>query len=321
MLSRITVKSRRQGFGLVRCRLHTRVLEILIEHLLIPLHRRLHIRGCRLSLFRQISIKSTLITDRNSYVDILRIRFRVVTMLRRVDSLVSRIRVLMSLLLRLWGECNSVLIIFVWTQGCLLLLSHPITSCSKCIRHMAWWVWHALAMHVWWSSLDVWSTDVDLSIVEWGITWVLFSRFYERWLSILTSQSVRMFRKLAWHAACIGNISSVHIAVVHLFLVCVWLNRDICVVATIQILLLNVVRVVSSRRFGWLSWSSLSCLSSLMVWDLDQGSRGFWCIKKAPWIALTTVWVSLCNSVIRSLDTPSLLNLTITSWVSLMINW
>ena len=133
MLRWITVKFRRQGFGLVRCRLYTRVLIILIEHLLVPLHRRLHERACRFGLFGQISIESSLITDGSSYVDILRVRFRVVAMLRRVDRLVSGIRVLVSLLLRLRGESNSVLIEFVRAQGCLLLLSHPITSCSRSI--------------------------------------------------------------------------------------------------------------------------------------------------------------------------------------------
>ena len=54
-------------------------------------------------------------------------------MIRRVDRLVSGIRVLLSLLLRLRGEGNSVLIEFVRAQGCLLLLSHPITSCSRSI--------------------------------------------------------------------------------------------------------------------------------------------------------------------------------------------
>ena len=101
MLGRITVKFWRQGFGLVRCRLHTRILIILIEHLLIPFHGRLHEGGCRVGLFWQISIKSSLIFDSGSYVDILRVRVRVVSMLRRVNRLVSRIRVLMSLLLRL----------------------------------------------------------------------------------------------------------------------------------------------------------------------------------------------------------------------------
>ena len=101
--------------------------------MLIPLHRRLHERACRLGLFRHISIESSLITDGSSYVDILRVRFRVIAMLRRVDRLVSGIRILMSLLLRLRGEGNSVLMEFVRAQGGLLLLSHPITSCSRSI--------------------------------------------------------------------------------------------------------------------------------------------------------------------------------------------
>lgn len=133
MLGRITVKFWRQGFGLVRCWLHTRVLIILIEHLLITLHRRLHERTCRLSLFGQISIISSLIIDGSSYVDVLRVRFGVVAMFRRVNRLVSGIRVLLSLLLRLRGEGNSVLIEFIRAQRCLLLLSHPITSCSRSI--------------------------------------------------------------------------------------------------------------------------------------------------------------------------------------------
>ena len=233
MLGRITVKFWRQGFGLVRCRLHTRVLIILIEHLLITLHRRLHERTCRLSLFGQISIISSLIIDGSSYVDVLRVRFGVVAMFRWVNRLVSGIRVLLSLLLRLRGEGNSVLIEFIRAQRCLLLLSHPITSCSRSIWHMAWWVWHTLTVHVWWSSLDMWSADVDLSIVEGGITWVLFSRLYERWLSVRATQSVRVLRKLAWHATCVGNtFSSVYVAVVHLFLDCMWLNRYVGVIPT-----------------------------------------------------------------------------------------
>ena len=75
--------------------------------------------------------------------------------------------------------------------------------------------------------------DVDLSTIERCITWVLFAGLDERGLSVLASHTIRMLRKLARHATGVRDaFCGMHIAIMHLFLDCMRLDRDICVVCS-----------------------------------------------------------------------------------------
>ena len=75
--------------------------------------------------------------------------------------------------------------------------------------------------------------DVDLSTIERSITWVLFARLDKRGLGVLATHTIRMLRKLARHAAGVRDaLSGVHVAIMHLFLDCMRLNRDICMVCS-----------------------------------------------------------------------------------------
>ena len=98
---------------------------------------------------------------------------------------------------------------------------------------MARRIWHTLAVCVGGSPLDMRRADVDLGTIEGCIAWVLFARLDERGLGVLATHTIRMLRKLAGNATCVRDaFSGVYVAIMHLFLDCMRLNRDICVVCS-----------------------------------------------------------------------------------------
>ena len=75
--------------------------------------------------------------------------------------------------------------------------------------------------------------DVDLSTVERCITWVLFAGLDERGLGVLATHTIGMLRKLARNATCVRDaLCGMYVAIMHLFLDCMRLDRDICVVCS-----------------------------------------------------------------------------------------
>ena len=93
--------------------------------------------------------------------------------------------------------------------------------------------WHTLAVCVGGGPLNMRRADVDLSTIERCITWVLFAGLDERGLSVLASHTIRMLRKLARYATGVRDaFCGMHVAIMHLFLDCMRLDRDICVVCS-----------------------------------------------------------------------------------------
>ena len=94
-------------------------------------------------------------------------------------------------------------------------------------------IWHTLAVCVGGGPLDMRRADVDLSTIERCITWVLFAGLDERGLGVLATHAIRMLRKLARNATCVRDaFCGMHVAIMHLFLDCMRLNRDICLVCS-----------------------------------------------------------------------------------------
>ena len=75
--------------------------------------------------------------------------------------------------------------------------------------------------------------DVDLSTIERCIARVLLARLDEGGLGVLATHTIRMLRKLARYATCVRDaFGSMHVAIMHLFLDCMRLNGDICLVCS-----------------------------------------------------------------------------------------
>ena len=177
---------------------------------------------------------------------------------------------------------------------------------------------------MWRCSLCTPCIHIDRSI-EWRITWLLLSSFYEWWFSVLTSRSVRMIWKLTRYAS--GIISIVHmiyIAVVHSFLGCLRvLDRYICIVSTTRygILLMHIVGVIlAAVWFGGRSCSSISSRSSLRSRDWSQCAWCFWTVVEASWVTFATMRCSLSYPIVRSLNTSSFLKLSVSSRIAWILH-